>query len=293
MRHLPIAMTAGPALLVKIKIDSVAGVPRIAGPDLEAGARITGKNIGTMLTSARSIDDVRAIDGLEPARGFEFLCRAGCAGHQIVRRVADGLFDKMRIDEEVLNAALIESLFNADALEWLPGLVGSCGNDRGLPETRGAIAALGGPDAAWMLAKMLFVSSRAGLYLRNDTFIGAEQGEIAMRGGAGNDFNDAGIVVMTKAFDDVAIERGKVVERLGEIAGPMAGESRPCEYRPRRQRFFRLRGRRGACAPRYSGSAALKTGCANCSSRIGERFRLALKGMSSRSSRPRTLSSGR
>src|SRR4051812_29003050 len=54
----PISMPAGPALLVEIEVDGIAGIAGVARPDLEAGARIAGKDGGCEALVVGAIDIV-------------------------------------------------------------------------------------------------------------------------------------------------------------------------------------------------------------------------------------------
>ena len=46
----PVAMTAGPAFFVEVEVDAVAGVAGVAGPDLDSGAGVAGKDGGGVLS---------------------------------------------------------------------------------------------------------------------------------------------------------------------------------------------------------------------------------------------------
>ena len=116
-----------------------------------------------------------------------------------------------------------ECLLDADALEGLRGRRAIGVRDGIAPGAGGAVAALGRPDAAGMLANVAQMSDDRGSDLGANTLIGAEQGEVAVRGGAGDDFNETGFVEVAEAGDDVALKRVKVFEGLSEETLPEAG----------------------------------------------------------------------
>src|SRR5271170_4663209 len=58
----PVAMTAGPALFVEVEVDAVAGVAGLAGPDLDAGARVAGKDGGGVALVVGAVDVVGLVE---------------------------------------------------------------------------------------------------------------------------------------------------------------------------------------------------------------------------------------
>src|SRR5665213_1047486 len=64
--HFPIAMPAGPALLVEVEVRGVARVAAFAGPYLDAGARIAREDRSSVRLVVGAIDEV----GLVQAAGL-------------------------------------------------------------------------------------------------------------------------------------------------------------------------------------------------------------------------------
>ncbi len=92
-----------------------------------------------------------------------------------------------------------------------------------VPEASGAVAALGGPDAARVFADVADVGVDGGADLGADRLVGAEERHVAVGGSAGDDLDEADVVEVPKPFDDVAVEVVEVFESLGEEAMPEAG----------------------------------------------------------------------
>src|ERR1700704_334320 len=59
----PVAMTAGPALLMEVQVDAVAGVAGVAGPDLDAGAWGAGKDADSVTLVVRAVDVIGLVEG--------------------------------------------------------------------------------------------------------------------------------------------------------------------------------------------------------------------------------------
>src|SRR5205807_9544641 len=59
--HLPIAMSAGPALLMEVEVRSFAGIAMLPAPHLHAGARITSEKCDASLLALGSIGVVGVI----------------------------------------------------------------------------------------------------------------------------------------------------------------------------------------------------------------------------------------
>ena len=74
-----------------------------------------------------------------------------------------------------------------------------------------------------MLADVADVGFDGGADLGADGFVGAEEGHVAVGGSAGDDVDEADLVEVAEAADDVAVEGVEVVEGLGEEAVPEAG----------------------------------------------------------------------
>jgi hypothetical protein len=221
---LPVAMAAGKTLLVEVEVVGVGGVAGVAGPDLQAGAGIAGKDSGGEALVVGAVDEVGLV---EIALGAVEGLALGRAGELAVGRVVGGgnaltLFDEVGIDEEEVEVGFGERLLNADAFEAWLGLVGAGGLDGVFPEAGGAVATLGRPDAAGMLAEVANVGGDGGADLGADALVGAEQRHVAVGGAAGEDLDHAGVVEVTEAADDVSTDGVEVVERGGEEAAPHA-----------------------------------------------------------------------
>ena len=131
---------------------------------------------------------------------------------------------------EEIDAGLADGLLDADAVEG-----GSDGRavllgDGIIPEAGGAIAALGRPDAARVFADVALMSGDGGADLGANALVCAEQWHVAVGGAAGDDLDEAGVVEVAKAFDDVAVEGIEVVEGVGEVFLPEAGELGVVEF---------------------------------------------------------------
>jgi hypothetical protein len=148
---------------------------------------------------------------------------SGAVEQLVGRGDALGLFDQVGVDEEEVEVGLGERLLDADAVEAGSGGGAVGGRGRVVPEAGGAVAALGRPDAAGMLADVADVGGDGGADLGADALVGAEQRHVAVGGAAGDDLDQADVVEVAEALDDVAAEGVEVVERLGEEAVPEAG----------------------------------------------------------------------
>ena len=84
----------------------------------------------------------------------------------------------------------------------MPSAIG----DGVVPEAGGAVAALGRPDAPGVLADVADVGVDGGADLGADALVGAEQGHVAVGGAAGDDLDEADLVEVAEAADDVAVE---------------------------------------------------------------------------------------
>ncbi len=78
----PVAMTAGPALLVEVEVVAVAGIAELAGPDLGAGAGVAGEDGGGMLLLFGRVGAVDVVRLVEAA--------IVVVGHGLVGGVDDG-----------------------------------------------------------------------------------------------------------------------------------------------------------------------------------------------------------
>ena len=235
----PVAMTAGPALLVEVEIVAVAGIAEVARPDLSAGGGVAGKDGDGVLLGVGGVGAVDVVglveaaivvvghglvDGADDGAGsiaVEELVGGGSAG---------GLFDEVGVDEEEVDVGFADGLLDADAVEG-----GSDGGavllgDGVVPEAGGAIAALGRPDAARVFADVALVGVDGGADLGANALVGAEERHVAVGGTAGDDFDQAGVVEVAKALDDVAVEGLEVGEGVAEVLLPEAGELRVVKF---------------------------------------------------------------
>ena len=74
-----------------------------------------------------------------------------------------------------------------------------------------------------MLADVADVGVDGGADLGADGLVGAEEGHVAVGGSAGDDLDEADVVEVAEAVDDVAVEGVEVFEGLREEAVPEAG----------------------------------------------------------------------
>ena len=190
----PVAVTAGPAFFVEVEVDLVAGVAGFAGPDLEAGAGVAGEDggggFGFVEAGVGAVDVVGlvegAVGGLVEGLGVDALGDEAAA-ELVGGEDAGGLFDEVGVDVGELEAGLGEGLLDADAVEAGAGLFGAGVGDGVVPEAGGTVAALGDPDAARVLADVADVGVDGGADLGADGLVGAEQGQVAVGGGAGDE----------------------------------------------------------------------------------------------------------
>ncbi len=70
---------------------------------------------------------------------------------------------------------------------------------------------------------MAYVGLDRGADLGSYALVGAQQRHVAVRGAAGDDLDQAGVIEVTESRDDVAVERAKVIESLRKEAMPEAG----------------------------------------------------------------------
>ena len=187
--HAPVAMPAGPALLVEVQVGAFAGVADIAGPDLDAGARVAGKDgdCGFLAGFFREVfDDVRVVEHVAVVRE---VAQGGAMG--VGRADGDRRFDEMGVDEEEPEIRLGKGLLDTDALEggvW-DGSIGV--RDGVAPQASGTVAALGDPDAPRVPAEVAHVGGDAGADLRADALVGAQKGQVAVGGGASDEVDQA------------------------------------------------------------------------------------------------------
>ncbi len=231
----PVAMTAGPALLVEVEVVAVAGIAEVAGPDLGAGAGVAGEDGDGVLWASgvwSAVDVVGLVEAAIVVVGHGLVGGAddGAVAELVGGGSAGGLFDEVGVDEEEVDVGFADGLFDANAIEG-----GSDGRavllgDGIVPEAGGAIAALGRPDAARVFADVALVGGDGGADLGANALVGAEERHVAVGGAAGDDLDQAGIVEVAKAFDDVAVEGLEVGEGVGEIFLPEAGELGVVEF---------------------------------------------------------------
>ena len=224
----PVAMTAGPALLVEVEVVAVAGIAEVAGPDLDAGGGVAGEDCGRVRLFFRgvgAVDVVGLVEAAVAAVSHRLVVVTSAAEEGLVGRGdACGLLDEVGVDDEEVNVGFAEGLLDAYAVEGGSdgGAVGV--GDGVVPEAGGTVTALGRPDAAGMLAEMALVGGDGGADLGADALVGAEQGQVAVGGAAGDDVDEAKVVEVAEAFDDVAVEGFEVVEGVGEVLVPETGE---------------------------------------------------------------------
>src|ERR1700722_19858935 len=85
----PVAVTAGPALLVKVEVDAVAGIAGVAGPDLDAGAWIAREDRGGVAlcfdSTVGAVDVVGLVE--RTVRSAGHLLGLGIAGEGAVEQL--------------------------------------------------------------------------------------------------------------------------------------------------------------------------------------------------------------
>src|SRR5256714_15219128 len=138
-------MPAGPALLVEVEIDSVAGISVVAAPYLDAGLRVTREERDVSRGASRA-REIRPVERRMLAIHFLFERDGNVARDQLVRAEADVGLDQVRVDEEEVDAILSQGLLHTVAQELTFGARGAVGGNRVAPESTWAITALGQPD---------------------------------------------------------------------------------------------------------------------------------------------------
>jgi hypothetical protein len=99
----PVAMTAGPALLVEVEIVLVAGIAGVAGPDLQTGAGVARKDGDGSILFVRPFDKKRMVEAAVVGRREAGAVAVLRAAQKFVGRVdARGLLHEMGVDEEEL-----------------------------------------------------------------------------------------------------------------------------------------------------------------------------------------------
>ena len=155
--HAPVAVTAGPALLVEVEILVIAWIARIAGPDLQAGVWV-----------ARKYSDVTGGGrcryypvGPVQRASLRSTGRRRLVGALIGRSAASRALHQMGIDEEELESGLSQCRIDADACEgrrMLPCRFYGVG-----PLPIGPVSALRYPDTARRFSQMPRMGGDSGL----------------------------------------------------------------------------------------------------------------------------------
>src|SRR5271170_4073630 len=193
----PVAMTARPALLVEVEVDTVAGIAGLAGPDLDAGAGVAREDGGGVTLIVGAVNVVGLVEGAMIAvrHALGLLVGGNGAVEELVwGRDAVAFFDEVSIDEEEVDLGLGERLLDANAIEAGRRGGAICVGDGVVPEAGGTVAALRRPDAFGVLADVADVSVDGGADLGADAFVGAEERHVAVSGAAGDDLDEAGLV---------------------------------------------------------------------------------------------------
>src|SRR3569623_1773332 len=108
-------MPASPALLMEVEGDSIARIPGLTGPNLDAGTGIPREDGGSKAIIVRAINIIRLIERSISCMGHGdrlLIRRNGSIQEFVRRRYAMPLFDQVRVDEEELNVALGEGLLD-------------------------------------------------------------------------------------------------------------------------------------------------------------------------------------
>ncbi len=116
----PVAMTAGPALLVEVQVDTVTGISGLSGPDLDSGAWVARKDCRRVALVVRTVDVVGLIERPMVFVGHALgllVGRDSAVAEFVGRGDAVTFFDEVSVDEEELDVGLGERLLDADAVE--------------------------------------------------------------------------------------------------------------------------------------------------------------------------------
>ena len=197
---------------MKVEIIAVGGVAGVSAPNLQASLRVAGKHGHRMSFGAWAVHDVGVVDRLQiplppkPMSGQVVQQQPKIAGHHLVGREEDRLFDEMSVDKEIFNSSLGQCLFYSDSCKGRGWFGVTIGNNRRLPQPRRAIAALGNPHAARLSAQVALVHGDCGADLCDNTLVGPQQRQISVGRRAGKYLDGSSVVEMPKAFHDVAVE---------------------------------------------------------------------------------------
>src|ERR1019366_3820978 len=129
----------------------------------------------------------------------------------------------MGVYEKIVEVGFGERLLDADAVESGLRLGRARIEDGVVPEARRPVPALWHPDAPGVFANVAHVGGDGGAHLCSYALIGAQQRHISVSRAAGDDLDQAGVVEVPEALDDVSPKRVEVGKRSREEAAPEAG----------------------------------------------------------------------
>ena len=221
----PVAVSAGPALLVEVEVSTVAGVAGVARPDLHAGLGVPREDGGGETLVVGAIHVIRLVEAAIVVVGHRLF---GVAGHVAAQQLVGrgdtcGLLNEVRVDEEEFDVGFAERLLDADAVK-AGGGGGAVRVANGIvPEAGGAVAALRRPDAFGVLADVAYVGGDGGANLGADALVCAQQRHVAVRGAAGDDLNQTLVVEVAESLNNIAAERVEVAQGVREELVPEAG----------------------------------------------------------------------
>ncbi len=194
--HLPVAQAAGETLLVKIQKIAIAGIPPLAAPHLEAGLGVTGEDGHRAHGLRGRTHQVDLVGGLilllRP-----LLVLGGKTFPQTFQGIEpvfidpDGLppLQEVGVDEKILEAVFRQELFHPLAQHRFSGQV----FHRRSPGIARPVGAFRKPKPLRVPAEMTAVGSHPLLHLGLDRGVPAQQRQIAVGSGGGNDFQNPGI----------------------------------------------------------------------------------------------------
>ena len=252
----------GPALLVEVEIVFVAGAAVFTGPYPQAGARIAREDRDRVALLVGAFDVEGMIEAAVVGRmeaGVVGVLGQRCAGTRSERQGGDARDPARDACRRRRTRGRIRR-----APTWMMrgsrAAARSCLRER-RDRTRGR------RDGSRNSAPRCRAGAPARRAVRGDgdsdlcaqAFVGAEQGHVAVCGGAGDDLDHAAVGERAEADDDVAVEGFELLERVGEEALPEASGLSGRRARPWRGRRIRPRGRRGRCVE-VGGNSARKTG---------------------------------
>src|SRR5690606_2147149 len=230
-RDPPVAVPAGVVAPVELEVPTVSGVAPLAAPDLERCRRLAREDVdrpversigGDAIGRVRAAGEVFGLEPLAAVPGVPFgeapeRGVALCVGAECLSAP-----EQVGVDEEVLDPLFGEELLDAPSATrfrdaWSP--YGRC------PVVGGSIRGLRQPDPARLTAEEAPGALDTESDLGTDHLVGAEEREVAVRRGAGDDLDRALVLESAECTDDVPVVAfAEVMEPLREDDRPVAGD---------------------------------------------------------------------